>query len=160
MTSLDALSDEALARTLHDAVSGLAISYTGRWESRPDHERAAWMRVAVRFRDHILRVLAEQAGDPEALWIVAKNAHEEAASHPVLSDNVWAHIAASVAARVAARYAVVLGALCDRWDTEANGYTAEQRAANERLDEHCSNISAAAGELRNLLRHLGVIAGG
>jgi hypothetical protein len=50
----------------------------------------------------ILAALAAAGGDAEALWIVAKNAHEEAASHPVLSDNVWRHIADSVAAAVVA----------------------------------------------------------
>jgi hypothetical protein len=60
MANLDALSDEALGRIIHREVYGWNEPYN---DVGKDFGWSGCVRAAAAVRDHILRVLAEQAGD-------------------------------------------------------------------------------------------------
>jgi hypothetical protein len=76
MPSLDALSDEKLRavfeRAYADAATGLRFEYPTTATIGEAHGAGRKAGVAA-VRDHILRVLAEQAGDPEALAAIVED---------------------------------------------------------------------------------------
>jgi hypothetical protein len=107
----DALSDEALAqvygRTYHGDEDWLR-------HMLPD-QRDATMRAMAAVRDHILRVLAEQAGDPDALRRAAYIAYNNGvgdydAAYPTVKEDCG-RVVQAVAIRAVAPLAVEVLAL-------------------------------------------------
>lgn len=164
------LDDEALATVLDEARQGWIREHPTTdemiWDDR--EYRRLWIDrdkdLGAALREHIFRVLASQAGDPQALAKAAYDAHPtlyrgltDFGDHSVAYREGWRDSAQAVAARVAARYAAEVAALREALEDALDSLVTQNQTALSLGEPSwvyhaCERIKKALGDPSPLVR--------